>query len=93
MPTVKDVVVSKPQADQAETCKTWPIWTCQTSRFDWDYTQTETCLVLEGQVTVSDRPDTGESVSFGPGDMVVFPVDLKCVWEVTSPIKKHYSFS
>ena len=93
MPTVKDVQVRKPADDEAAQCKNWPIWTCETSEFDWDYTQTETCLLLEGAVTVSDRPDSGESVAFGPGDLVVFPVGLKCVWKVEQPVRKHYNFS
>ncbi len=93
LPTVKDVVVRKPTETETDQCKNWPIWTAQQSIFDWDYTQTETCLVLEGSVTVSDRPDSGQSVSFGPGDLVVFPVGLKCVWQITEAVKKHYNFS
>jgi uncharacterized cupin superfamily protein len=93
MATVNDVNVCKPDDDQSQQCKAWPIWSCGASEFDWDYTQTETCLILEGKVTVTDRPDSGESVTFGPGDMVVFPVGLKCIWKVTEPVKKHYDFS
>jgi uncharacterized cupin superfamily protein len=92
MPTVKDVEVRKPAEDEADTYKGWPIWTCDVSEFDWDYTQTEKCLILEGKVTVADRPESGESVSFGPGDYVMFPVGLKCVWKVTEPVRKHYNF-
>lgn len=89
MPTVKDVKVSRPSAEQIKECKSWPTWQCEPSEFDWAYTQTETCLILEGQVTVTD----GENeVSFGPGDMVVFPVDLECTWQVKSAVKKHYKF-
>jgi hypothetical protein len=89
MPSVKDVVVRKPSEEEAEECKGWPTWECGPSEFDWAYTQTETCLILEGQVTVTD----GESeVSFGPGDMVVFPVDLECKWKIRKPVRKHYKF-
>jgi len=93
MPSVKEVVVRKPSEEEIAKCKSWPIWTCQTSQFDWDYDQTETCLILEGEVTVTDRPEGAESVTFGPGDIVVFPVGLECVWKVTQPVKKHYKFS
>lgn len=93
MPTVKDVTIRKPNDQETSKCKSWPIWTCEPSRFDWDYTQTETCLILEGSVEVSGRPDSGESVSFGPGDLVEFPVGLKCVWNVKEAVKKHYNFS
>ena len=93
MPTVKDIVIKKPSDAEANTCRAWPIWTCQPSEFDWDYTQSQTCLILDGEVTVADRPETGQSVSFGPGDLVTFPVGLKCVWKVIQPVKKHYNFS
>ena len=66
MPTVKDIVVKKPSAAESENCKNWPIWTCEPSTFDWEYTEKETCLVLEGKVTVTDGSD---SVTFGPGDL------------------------
>jgi hypothetical protein len=91
MPTVKDIVVRKPTKQEAQKCKSWSIWTCQESAFDWDYTQKETCLIIEGRVTVKDRP--GESlVSFGPGDLVVFPQDLSCTWQVKEPVRKYYKF-
>ena len=90
MPTVKDVVVKKPSDQEIAVCKGWPTWSCEPSKFDWAYTQTETCLILEGEVTVSDGTD---SVSFGVGDYVVFPNGLECVWEVTKAVRKHYDFS
>ncbi len=69
--------------------RTWPIWTCDISTFDWSYTEPETCFLLEGQVTVEAQ---GQSVSFGKGDLVVFPRDLSCVWKVSVPVRKHYRF-
>jgi len=89
MPTVKDVIVKKPSDAEIQNCKSWPVWTCQPSSFDWEYTQKETCLILEGEVTVTDGEN---SVSFGPGDMVIFPVDLDCTWQVRKAVKKHYNF-
>ena len=56
--------------------KTWPIWTCQATSFDWTYDDKETCFVLEGEVTVT--PDGGEPVEFGAGDLVVFPAEMDC---------------
>ena len=91
MPTVKDVVVKKPSDEEIGTCKSWPIWKCQPSSFDWAYTEKETCLLIEGKVTVTDKDGKG-SVSFGPGDLVVFPEDLECTWNVQEPVKKHYNF-
>ena len=30
----------------------WPIWTCEVSEFDWEYSEQESCLLLEGKVEV-----------------------------------------
>ncbi len=35
--------------------KNWPIWTCQESSFDWTYVDKETCLLIEGEATVTLR--------------------------------------
>ncbi len=69
----------------------WPIWTCAESTFDWEYTDRETCYILEGEVTVVT--EDGTETRFGPGDRVVFPKGLKCRWTVLLPVRKHYSFS
>tara|TARA_B100000315_G_C14091182_1_gene369305 strand:- start:44 stop:310 length:267 start_codon:yes stop_codon:yes gene_type:complete len=69
---------------------TWPIWTCGISEFDWEYGEQETCLLLEGEVEVKTDYET---VNFAAGDYVVFPRGLKCRWNVTRPVRKHYSFS
>jgi uncharacterized cupin superfamily protein len=93
MPTIKDVVVKKPTDEEIETCKSLPIWQGDVSTFDWDYTQTETCLIIEGKVTVTDRPACEDSVTFGAGDMVVFPVGLACIWKIEEAVRKYYEFS
>jgi len=66
-----------------------PVWECDVSEFDWHYSDEETCLITEGEVTVSYD---GGSVSIGAGDYVVFSKGLSCVWKVTKPVKKHYIF-
>ena len=58
----------------------WPIWSCEPSTFPWTYDEQETCLLVEGDVTVT--PDGGKPVRFGAGDLVVFPAGLSCTWEV-----------
>jgi len=68
----------------------WPIWTCGVSTFPWTYDQPETCLLLEGDVTVT--PEDGEPVRFGAGDLVVFAQGLRCTWAVQAPVRKHYRF-
>ena len=67
----------------------WPVWSCDISEFDWEYSDEESCLLLDGEVEVSSDIET---VSFGAGDFVVFPRGLKCRWKVTRPVRKYYSF-
>lgn len=66
-----------------------PIWEKEVSAFDWEYSDRESCYILEGAATVST--DT-EEVSFEAGDFVVFPENLKCHWKITKDIRKHYVF-
>ena len=84
-----EIQVTKPTPEQIEQMTGWPIWACQPSKFDWHYDQKETCYILEGKVTVTAA---GQSVSFGPGDLVVFAQGLDCVWDVAERVKKHYKF-
>tara|TARA_B100000959_G_C14604989_1_gene469671 strand:+ start:181 stop:447 length:267 start_codon:yes stop_codon:yes gene_type:complete len=67
----------------------WPVWTCEISEFEWEYSEQESCFLLEGEVEVSSDFET---VNFGVGDYVIFPRGLKCRWKVIMPVKKHYSF-
>ena len=85
------IVVTKPPEHALDELgvKSWPIWTCEVSRFDLHYQEKETCYLLEGQVAVTAGD---QEVSFGSGDLVVFPQGLDCVWDVKSPVKKHYKF-
>ncbi len=68
----------------------WPIWEKEISEFPWHYDAAETCYLLLGQVTVT--PVGGEPVSFGAGDLVIFPKGMTCVWCITEPVRKHYRF-
>ena len=70
--------------------KSWPIWTCEPSTFLWTYSEKETFLILEGDITIT--PDSGESVRLGFGDLIVFPSRMSCTWEVHKAVKKHYRF-
>ena len=85
------IQVRRPTEQQLKSLdvKSWPIWTCDVSTFDWSYDERETCYLLEGQVTVEAGQ---ERVTFGPGDLVIFPKGLSCVWKVTAPVRKHYRF-
>jgi uncharacterized cupin superfamily protein len=65
----------------------WPTWGCEASVFPWRYDAKESCYILAGEVTVEAGDQT---VSFGAGDLVVFPAGLDCTWNVTQPVRKHY---
>ena len=85
-----DIIVKKPSDAEKADLMTEPTWECGVSEFNWRYDNSETCLLLTGEVTVTY---SGGSVSFGEGDMVTFPKGLSCVWKVTKPVKKHYYFT
>ena len=69
--------------------KPWPIWSCEKSEFDWEYSQEEHCFIIEGSVTVIGSDNT---VEISKGDYVIFPKGLKCTWNVSKPIRKYYIF-
>lgn len=81
------------QPDQAylkeRNVSSWPIWQKEVSRFPWTYDCDEECYILEGEVIVETEH---EKVHIKPGDFVVFPEGLSCVWDIQKPIKKHYNF-
>ncbi len=68
----------------------WPIWTKEVSQFPWTYDESETCYFLEGEVTVT--PNGGVAVTIGAGDLVTFPAGMSCVWDIRTPVRKHYRF-
>jgi len=67
----------------------WPIWTCEVSEFPWKYDVEESCLILNGEVSVTAGLDT---VQIKKWDFIIFPKGLSCVWKVTKPVRKHYQF-
>lgn len=93
MPSIKDIVVKKITSEEQENCLAWPIWQGDVSTFNWDYTQTETCLIIEGRATITNNPPTEDSIIINAGDLVIFPEALICIWKIDMPIRKHYQFS
>ena len=75
---------------QEKGIRTWSTWSCDKSEFPWEYSEKESCYIMEGQVEVTT--ESGETVSFGPGDFVVFPQGLKCTWKVKQAVYKHFLF-
>jgi len=85
-----EIKVSKPAEKEVAEMKSNPVWTCDESEFDWYYDREETCLIIEGDVTVKY---SSKSVSFIAGDYVVFPKGLSCVWQVKKPVRKYLCFN
>ena len=85
------IIVEKPGDDKLAdlNVKSWPTWECEPSEFPWHYDERETCYLLEGEVEVRAGD---EKVSFGAGDLVVFPRGLDCTWKVSKRVRKHYRF-
>ena len=68
----------------------WPVWEKEVSRFDWYYSEPETCYFLEGDVIV--ETEDGAKVNIKKGDLVTFPKGLRCVWDIKKAVRKHYNF-
>lgn len=83
------IIVRKPTEPEIQEAKTWPTWNKEVSSFPWSYSEQETCLILEGKVTI--KTDDG-GISFGSGDWVVFPQGLECEWVIGKDVRKHYKF-
>ena len=82
-------VIRKPTPDEAAAAAAWKLWACEPSVFEWGYTATEHCLMLEGEAVVEAR---GREFKLGPGDYGVFPKGLSCRWTVITAVKKHHWF-
>lgn len=83
------IEVRKPTEKESADMKKKPIWECEPKKFPWHYDDRETCLILEGSVKVKAG---AEEVSFGAGDLVIFPKGLDCEWNVVKKVRKHYIF-
>jgi len=68
----------------------WPIWEHGVGEFPWHYDESETCYILQGEVTVT--PDGGDAVVIRAGDLATFPAGMSCRWHITGAIRKHYRF-
>ncbi|MCL7041244.1 hypothetical protein MKW94_023312 [Papaver nudicaule] len=70
--------------------RAWPKWQGPPSKFPWTFTTKETCYLLTGKVKVT--PDGHDDfVEIGAGDLVVFPKGMKCTWEISEAVDKHYN--
>jgi len=88
---MEDIIITKlsDKIISSRGVRNWPVWEKEVSRFDWEYSNDEECLVLEGEVDV----ETGQGTfSIKEGDFVTFKKGLRCTWDVKKPIRKHYNF-
>ncbi|XP_078441634.1 uncharacterized protein LOC144711492 [Wolffia australiana] len=87
------VLKNPPEEKLAELgVRSWPKWGCPPSKFPWEYTSKETCYLLQGKVKVYPDDHGGEFVEIGAGDLVEFPKGMKCTWDVSVTVDKHYNF-
>ena len=89
-------VEGKPKA----TMKTWiqhtstdgsiisGVWQATPGFWHTTYAAYEFVLLIEGSLTIT--PDGGETQSYGPGDGFVVDAGFKGVWEIKTPVKKHF---
>jgi len=83
------IEVRRPTEREREEAGAWPVWEKEVSAFPWHYGEQETCLIIEGDVSVVAG---AQAVSFNGGDYVIFPAGLDCTWNIKKPVKKHYKF-
>ncbi len=69
--------------------KSWPIWEKEVSKFDWEYSGDEECLILEGEFDVETADG---KFHIKPGDFVTFSDGLSCIWDIKKQVRKHYNF-
>jgi uncharacterized cupin superfamily protein len=80
----------KPTEEEITSTESWGTWSKEPSEFPWSYSEKETCLILEGEATVT-APD-GQTISFEAGDLVTFEAGLECTWKIGKTIRKRYKF-
>lgn len=76
--------------EEIQAAQSWPTWSKEISEFEWNYSEKETCLILEGRALIEDG--SGEKIEIKAGDWVVFESGWTCFWKVSEPIKKKYNF-
>ena len=74
--------IRKPTEEERKEAKSWPIWGKERSVFPWEYNEQETCLIIGGEVIVTNEED--ERFGFGSGDYVIFPEGMGLCGAFTS---------
>jgi len=66
-----------------------PIWSKEISRFEYTYAATEECYIIEGEFAVETDK---KKYLIQAGDFVTFEVNLHCIWDIKTPVRKYYNF-
>jgi uncharacterized cupin superfamily protein len=82
--------VRKATPKEIESTMDWGTWSKGISEFPYHYSEKETCYILEGEATVSDKQ--GNQISFTKGDWVEFEQGLSCTWKISKAVNKRYQF-
>ena len=93
-PEITVTPMSREDVEAKYKISAWGKWGCGVSKFDWQYSGTETAYVLTGKVLVTPTGDWSDCkpMEVKAGDLVVFPDGMTCVWDVTESINKHFNF-
>ncbi len=85
------IEIEQPEQEELEEAGvfSWPVWEHDEDKIEWYYEKTEHCYIIEGSATVISEFD---SITVKPGDYLIFPAGLECVWDILSKIRKHYTF-
>lgn len=87
--------MSLEEANSQYGISSWGTWGCGVSKFDWEYSGTESAYVLKGKVLVTPTGDWADCkpTEVKAGDFVVFPDGMTCIWDVSEAIEKHFNFA
>jgi len=64
-------------------------WSSTRGKWRVRYTESELCVITAGRIVIEG--DSGERVSFGPGDAFVIPAGFVGTWEVLEDCSKVYA--
>ncbi|KAK7337968.1 hypothetical protein VNO77_18562 [Canavalia gladiata] len=72
----------------------WPKWGCPPGKYMLKFDAQQTCYLLRGRVKVYPKDSSiyAAPVEFGAGDLVTIPKGLRCTWDVSVSVDKHYKF-
>jgi uncharacterized protein len=67
------------------------VWESTAGKWTINYTEDEFCILLEGQVVLTD--ESGKAEKFKAGDAFVIPAGFKGTWETVRKVRKFYAIS